>query len=68
MLCGLATIPTMRRNHLNGITFCQVPVQGVAVVCSVPDQAFREHVEEAVPENAFDQLAFMRRSAFHTNG
>jgi hypothetical protein len=34
----------------------------------VANQSCREGVEEAVSEEAFDELAFVRQSAFDTNG
>ena len=42
-------------------------IQTVTVVGFVADQSCGEGVEEAVSEDAFDELAFMRRSAFDTN-
>ena len=58
----------MRCDHLDAVALGQVAIQTVAVVGFVADQSCRESVEEAVPEDAFDELAFMRRSAFDTNG
>jgi len=58
----------MRCDHLDAITFGQVSIQAVTVIGFVADQSCREGVEEAVSENAFDELAFVRRSAFDTNG
>src|SRR5439155_11433366 len=43
-------------------------IQAVTVVGFVADQSCREGGEEAVSEDAFDELAFVRRSAFDTNG
>jgi hypothetical protein len=34
----------------------------------VADQSRGEHVEEAVPEDPFDKLAFLWRSTFDTDG
>jgi len=58
----------MRCDHLNAVALSQIVVQPVAVIGFVADQARRERVEEAVPEEPFDELAFVRRSAFDTNG
>ena len=43
-------------------------VQSVTVIGFVADQSRRERVEEAVPEDPFDKLPFVRRSALDTNG
>ena len=48
--------------------FGQIAVQSVTVIGFVADQSRRERVEEAVPEDSFDKLTFVRRSAFDTNG
>jgi hypothetical protein len=58
----------MRGDHLDAIAVRQISVQAVAVVGFVADQPRREGVEEAVPEDAVDELALMWRSAFDTNG
>jgi hypothetical protein len=58
----------MWRDHLDAITPDQVLIQTIAVICSVADQSCREDIEEAVPEYAFNELAFVWRSAFDTNG
>jgi hypothetical protein len=63
-----AALSAMRCDHLDTVAFGQISVQTVAVVGFVADQSRREAVEEAVPEDAFDELAFVRRSAFDTNG
>jgi len=68
ILSGLSALTAMRCDHLDAITVIQISVQAVAVVSFVADQPRREGVEEAVPEDAFDELALMRRSAFDTNG
>lgn len=67
-LDACATAATVGRDHLETITLGQTPIQSVAVVCLVADQAFGKEGEEAVPEDSLDELAFMRRSAFHANG
>lgn len=58
----------MRCNHLDAIVLGQISIQAVTVRRFVADQSFREGVEEAVSEDAFDESAFVRRSAFDTNG
>lgn len=67
VLCGFATPPAVRRDHLDTVALGQVSIQTVTVVGFVADQSCGEGVEEAVSEDAFDELAFMRRSAFDTN-
>ena len=57
----------MRGDHPHAIALGQLSVQAVAVVGLVADQSRRER-EEAVSEDAVDELALMRRSAFDTNG
>ena len=61
-------LSAMGCDHLDAVTLGQVSIQKVTVVRFVTDQSRREGVEEAVSENAFDELAFVRRSAFDTNG
>jgi hypothetical protein len=68
ILRGCPALTAMRGDHLDAIAFRQLSVQAVAVVGFVADQSRREGVEEAVSEDAFDELAFVRRSAFDTNG
>jgi hypothetical protein len=55
-------------DHFYPVTFGQIAVQSVTVIGFVVDQSRRERVEEAVPEDPFNKLAFVRRSAFDTNG
>jgi hypothetical protein len=57
----------MRRDHFNAVALGQSTIQTVAVVGFVADQSRWEDVEEALPEDPFDELAFVRRSAFNTN-
>jgi hypothetical protein len=47
---------------------CQIAVQSVTIIAFVADQARWERVEEAVPKDPFDELAFVRRGAFDTDG
>jgi hypothetical protein len=63
-----STLSAMGCDHLDAVALGQVAIQAVAVVSLVADQSLREGVEEAVSEDAFDELAFVRRSAFDTNG
>ena len=53
---------------LDAIALGQISIQAVTVIGFVANQSRREGVEEAVSEDAFDELAFVRRSAFDTNG
>jgi hypothetical protein len=43
-------------------------LKAVTRVKLVADQSCGEGVEEALPEDSFDKLAFVRRNAFDTNG
>jgi hypothetical protein len=61
-------LSTMRGDHLDAIALGQISIQAVTVISFVTDQSRRKDVEEAVSEDAFDELAFVRRSAFDTNG
>ena len=61
-------LSAMGCDHFDLVALGQIAVQSVTVIGFVADQSRREGVEEAVPENPFDKLAFVRRSAFDTNG
>jgi hypothetical protein len=61
-------LATMRCDHLDAIALSQISIQTVTVIRFVTDQSCREGVEKALPEEPFDKLAFVRRSAFDTNG
>jgi hypothetical protein len=61
-------LSAMGCDHFDPVALCQIAVQSVTVIGLVADQSRREGVEEAVPEDPFDELAFERRSAFDTNG
>jgi len=61
-------LSAMGCDHLDPVALGQIAVQSVTVIGFVADQSCRERVEEAVPEDSFDKLAFVRRSAFDTNG
>jgi hypothetical protein len=54
----------MWSDHLDAIVVGQLTVQTVTVIGVVADQSRGERVEEAVPEDPFDELAFVRRRAF----
>lgn len=54
----------MRCDHFDAVALGQIAIQSVAVIGFVADQSQREGVEEAVPEDAFDELVFVRRRAF----
>jgi hypothetical protein len=56
-------LSTMRCDHLDATAFGQISIQAVTVIGLVADQSRREVIEEA-----FDEFAFVRRSAFDTNG
>jgi len=58
----------MRCDHFDAVALGQVTIQTVTVVGFIPDQSRREGVEEAVSEDAFDELTFVGRSAFDTDG
>ena len=60
-------LSAMRCDHFNAIALSQIAIQAVAVISFVADQSRREGIEEAVPEDPFDELAFVRRSAFATS-
>ena len=55
-------------DHLDAIALGQISIQAVTIVGLVADQSWGKGIEEAVREEAFDELALMRRSAFDTNG
>jgi hypothetical protein len=55
-------------HHLNAMALGEIAIQAVAVVGFVSDQSRREGVGETVHQDPFDELAFMRRRAFDTNG
>src|SRR5947199_8305914 len=64
MLRRPSALSAMRCDHFDAIALGQLSIQAVTVVGFVADQSCRE----AVSEDAFDELAFVRRSAFDTNG
>ena len=51
----------------HAIALGQISIQAVAVVGFVADQSCGKGVEKTLPENSFDELAFVRRRAFDTN-
>ena len=68
VLRGRSPLSAMGCDHLNPVAFGQIVVQSVTVIGLVADQSCREGVEEAVPGDPFNELAFVRRSTFDTNG
>ena len=64
---SLAIAP-VRGNQFDTVAVQQMIVQGIAIVSVVADQSFGEFFEEALAEDLFDELAFVRRSALDTNG
>jgi hypothetical protein len=68
VLCWRWVVSAMRYDHLDAETLGQIAIRAVAVIGSVADQSSREGVEEAVSEDAFDKLPFVRPSAFDTSG
>src|SRR2546425_6337537 len=63
-----SALSAMRCDHFDAIALGQLSIQAVTVGGFVADQSCREGGEEAVSEDAFDELAFVRRRAFDTNG
>ena len=61
-------LSAMGCDHFDPVVLGQISVQSVTVIGLVADQSRREGIEEAAPEDSFDELAFVRRSAFDTNG
>ena len=58
---SLAIAP-VRSNQFDTVAVQQMIVQGIAIVSVVADQSFGEFFEEALAEDFFDELAFVRRS------
>src|SRR5256712_11345658 len=56
-----SALSAMRCDHFDAIALGQLSIQAVTVVGFVADQSCREGGEEAVSEDAFDELAFVRR-------
>jgi hypothetical protein len=67
ILSRLPAFSAMWSDHRDAIALGQISIQAVAVVGFVADQSCGKGVEETLPEDSFDQLAFVRRSAFDTN-
>jgi hypothetical protein len=68
VLCEPLAIAFVRSDQLDIVGFQQIVIQGITIVGGVADQSFGKFVEEALPEDFFDELAFVRRSALDTNG
>jgi hypothetical protein len=63
-----ATLAAMGCDCLDAVALRRISIQAVAVIGLVADQSQREAVEEALSEDDFDKLAFVRRSALDSNG
>ncbi len=61
-------IAFVRSDQLDIVGFQQIVIQGITIVGGVANQSFGKFVEEALPEDFFDELAFVGRSALDTNG
>ena len=61
-------IAFVRSDQLDIVGFQQIVIQGITIVGGVANQSFGKFVEEALPEDFFHELAFVRRSALDTNG
>ena len=63
-----AALAAMGCDCLDAVTLRRISIQAVAVVGLLADQSQREGLEEAVSEDGFGKLAFVRRSAFDSKG
>ena len=61
-------LSAMGCDHFYPVSLGQITVQSITVIGLVADQSRRERIEEAVPEDSFDELTFVGRSTFDTNG
>jgi hypothetical protein len=68
VLCEPLAIAFVRSDQRDIVGCQQVVIEGITIIGGVANQSFRKFVEEALPEDFFDQLAFVRRSALDTNG
>jgi hypothetical protein len=68
ILCEPLAIAFVRSDQLDIVGFQQIMIEWVTIVGGIADQSFRKFVEEALPEDFFDELVFVRRSALDTNG
>ena len=68
VLGRLFPVATVGRDHLNPVLLLHLAIQSIAVVSLVPDQSHRQFIEEAVAERFFDELAFVGRSRWDTDG
>jgi hypothetical protein len=68
ILSRLPALPAMWSDHRDAIALGQISIPAVAVAGFVPDQSCGKGVEESLSEDSFDELAFVWRSAFDTNG
>src|SRR5215469_6563740 len=67
VLSWRSPLSAMGCDHFDPVALSQIVVQSVTVIGFVADQSRRERMEEGVPEDSFDELAFVRRSALDTN-
>lgn len=63
-----AALAAMGCDCLDAVTLRRISIQAVAVIGLLADQSQREGLEEAVSEDGFGKLAFVRRSAFDSKG
>lgn len=56
-------VAVVRRDQMNAMLFAQAPVKRIAVVGPVTDHSFGLGLCEALLDDGFDELRFMRRSA-----
>ena len=64
VLRGLSrTVAVVRRDQMNAVLFSQAPIERIAVIGSVTDHSFGLGFGEALLDDGFDELGFMRRSA-----
>jgi hypothetical protein len=63
-----AAFAAMGCDCLDAVTLRRISILAAAVIALPADQSQREAVEEAVSEDDFDKLTFVRRSALDSNG
>ena len=60
ILGGRPTTPAMPGDHLDAVAIAEDPIERVAVVAAIADQARRELREEARVEGSGDEMGLMR--------
>jgi len=60
ILSGMAAATAMRRDHLDAVVRHQHPVQAIAIVAAVANQARREVRKEAGVERGGDEVRLIR--------